>query len=82
MRFVSLAVMAATATVLAAPGASAQYHPRYRIYDAPPLYEAYTTPTRGFYCVKSCERDLSPCDPPEFKRADGRCTSPATGGVR
>ena len=24
-------------------------------------------------CVKWCERDLNPCDPPLFKRADGRC---------
>ncbi len=24
-------------------------------------------------CVKWCFRDLGPCDPPEFKRADGRC---------
>lgn len=24
-------------------------------------------------CVKWCFRDLNPCDPPEFKRADGRC---------
>ena len=24
-------------------------------------------------CVKLCRRDTSPCDPPEFKAADGRC---------
>ena len=27
-------------------------------------------------CYKSCRRDFSPCDPPEFKRADGRCEHP------
>ena len=25
-------------------------------------------------CVKQCPLDLNPCDPPDFKRADGRCT--------
>lgn len=24
-------------------------------------------------CVKLCRRDMNPCDPPEFKAADGRC---------
>ena len=24
-------------------------------------------------CVKLCRRDNDPCDPPEFKAADGRC---------
>ena len=24
-------------------------------------------------CVKLCRRDTSPCDPPYFKQADGRC---------
>lgn len=24
-------------------------------------------------CVMLCRRDTSPCDPPEFKQADGRC---------
>lgn len=82
MRFVSLAIAATAATVLAAPIASAQYYPRYPIYDTPPPYQSYMAPARGFYCVKSCERDLSPCDPPEFKRADSRCTSPDAGGLR
>lgn len=27
-------------------------------------------------CVRWCERDLNPCDPPEFKRTDGRCGEP------
>ncbi len=24
-------------------------------------------------CVKMCEEDLTPCDPPAFKKVDGRC---------
>jgi hypothetical protein len=24
-------------------------------------------------CIKLCERDLNPCDPPVYKQADGRC---------
>ncbi len=26
-------------------------------------------------CVPWCPADLNPCDPPEFKAADGRCTT-------
>ncbi len=26
------------------------------------------------FCEKLCERDTSPCDPPNFKQADGRCS--------
>ena len=28
------------------------------------------------YCQKLCLQDFAPCDPPEYKRADGRCTNP------
>ena len=24
-------------------------------------------------CIKLCERDRNPCDPPVYKQADGRC---------
>ena len=27
-------------------------------------------------CVKLCRHDTNPCDPPEFKHADGRCDGP------
>ena len=27
-------------------------------------------------CVKMCRRDSNPCDPPQFKQADGRCEFP------
>ena len=26
-------------------------------------------------CVKWCEEDMNPCDPPSYKTADGRCNS-------
>lgn len=29
---------------------------------------------RGEVCIAWCPGDLNPCDPPEFKRTDGRCT--------
>ncbi len=25
-------------------------------------------------CVRQCIQDLSPCDPPSYKQADGRCS--------
>lgn len=26
-------------------------------------------------CVRMCDQDMSPCDPPLYKHADGRCTN-------
>ena len=31
-------------------------------------------------CQPLCQTDMSPCDPPEFKHADGRCDFGAYGG--
>jgi hypothetical protein len=31
-------------------------------------------------CRPMCVADVTPCDPPEFKNADGRCNSGAAGG--
>ena len=28
----------------------------------------------GLGCVKTCEEDQNPCDPPSYKKLDGRCT--------
>ncbi|MFE1597822.1 hypothetical protein [Methylobacterium sp. ID0610] len=47
---------------------------------APPAYGPYGR-ADGFgprVCQKWCEADLLPCDPPNFKIADGRCR-PNTG---
>ena len=43
----------------------------------PPPEEAI----RSGYCQPLCTQDVSPCDPPEFKRADGRCDNGAYGGA-
>lgn len=31
-------------------------------------------PGPNYICVKECRRDSSPCDPPSYKQADGRCS--------
>lgn len=36
----------------------------------------------GAYCRPLCSTDTSPCDPMEFKRADGRCAGVNPGAVR
>lgn len=33
-------------------------------------------------CRPICAFDVTPCDPPEYKRADGRCASPVAGGTQ
>ena len=43
--------------------------------DATGSYIEDTSP-RGFYCVQLCAADMTPCDPAEFKRTDGRCSNP------
>ncbi len=82
MRHVSIALLSGATLALFASTASAQYY--YRgpaIYDAPTPYTVYSVPARGYYCAKACTQDTSPCDPPEYKRTDSRCSSP-TAGVR
>ena len=77
---IGFALAALAASALAAPSASAQYyHTRRPAYVAPGYYAPVAG---GFYCRPSCPQDTTPCDPPEFKRADGRCTNPASGGFR
>ncbi len=81
MRIFASATLSVAAIALLAPSASAQSHYRSRAYDAP-AYRAYeAAPSPGYYCVKECVQDFSPCDPAEYKRTDGRCTSP-TAGIR
>lgn len=33
-------------------------------------------------CQPMCAFDVTPCDPPEYKRADGRCASALVGGTQ
>jgi hypothetical protein len=72
MRFFALASAALALAALSAPAdARSRRH-----YDAPPP-EAYSpfAPVNGApqYCQRWCARDFSPCDPANFKIADGRC---------
>jgi hypothetical protein len=39
----------------------------------------YSQPIAPGRCNRLCDNDLSPCDPVEFKAADGRCSNPAPG---
>jgi hypothetical protein len=46
-----------------------RYHHRYiRHYEGRSAYVGH----RG-YCIKLCAQDMNPCDPIQYKRADGRC---------
>lgn len=81
MRF-GLAVATAAAVGFAAAPASAQYYRYQAPAYAPPAYTPYGAAYGGGYCVKMCPHDLTPCDPPEFKRTDGRCANPLGGSVR
>jgi hypothetical protein len=49
----------------------------YRAAPAPVPVDAYGRPlprnARGQVCVPWCPADRNPCDPPEYKQADGRC---------
>lgn len=67
------------ATALSGPTLAQGYQP-YRGFFPNPFYDGRTgfgAPTQ--YCQKLCSTDYSPCDPPEFKHADGRCTNPVPG---
>lgn len=72
--FVTAAVLASG---LLAPADAQGYNPYRGFYPNP-----YYTGRSGQFgapaaqCQKLCSADFSPCDPPEFKRADGRCTNP------
>ena len=72
MRMLSFVAALAAATSFAAP-ASAQYSRRAPVYVEPP--PPYVVPGRALACQPMCNTDMTPCDPPEFKRVDGRCNS-------
>jgi hypothetical protein len=73
----ALMLCAAAIGALFGQPAAAQYDRRAPVYRDPP---PYATPYGRAYCQKLCALDMTPCDPPEFKRADGRCTNPVGGG--
>jgi hypothetical protein len=74
----SLSLMLTAAALVAALPAAAQSH---RSRQHAPTYEegrsVYVAPQSA--CVPLCSRDTSPCDPPYFKAADGRCDYPMIG---
>lgn len=55
---------AAQARADAGLGAGSRFFPPNTPFQGP----------RGQLCVAWCPSDLNPCDPPEFKRADNRCS--------
>ena len=48
----------------------------YRGLYANPYYRGRAFGAPAQFCQKLCLQDFAPCDPPEYKRADGRCTNP------
>lgn len=43
--------------------------------DPPEGFQPRLSASTGLLCVKQCPNDDLPCDPPSYKRADGRCTT-------
>jgi hypothetical protein len=75
----ALVGMLGAAMLLAAQPAAAQSPHRTR-HHAQPYEEGrtvYAPPPSA--CVPLCSMDTSPCDPPSFKAADGRCGYPMIG---
>jgi hypothetical protein len=48
-------------------------YPRHQV-NVPFSSRSVGIPGPEHLCVKACEFDLNPCDPPVFKHADGRCS--------
>ena len=74
---IKTALSVGLASLLMSAPAIAQQAGPYRGTYPNPAYEGRS----GFgspppYCQKLCTQDVTPCDPPEYKRADGRCNDP------
>ncbi len=72
-----LAVALAAAAMLPSPAFAQSYgddrfDPTLGFFDVEP-YVPENVPDRNG-CVKICFRDVSPCDPIQYKRVDGRCS--------
>lgn len=76
----AILVLAAAAILVASGPALAKKRHRHhgRTYTAE---RVYTPRAQAGVCQPWCEFDLSPCDPVEFKRADGRCANPVADGT-
>jgi hypothetical protein len=74
----ALAPILAAAALTAAQPAFAQAHrPRHQVQPYEEGRSVYAPPQSA--CIPLCARDTSPCDPPYFKAADGRCDYPMIG---
>jgi hypothetical protein len=74
----ALAPILAAAALIAAQPAFAQTHrPRHQVQSYEEGRSVYAPPQSA--CMPLCSRDTSPCDPPYFKAADGRCDYPMIG---
>lgn len=70
-----LAIVVLAAVALAAgPAAAKPRKKNVRVYETPRA--------SANVCRPMCTFDMTPCDPPEYKRADGRCSSPIVGGTQ
>jgi hypothetical protein len=61
--------------------ALAQVYYEERARRRGPYSEPYGEPYAG-RCRPMCAEDATPCDSPQQKAADGRCSSPTAGSVR
>ena len=77
MKTARFAVLAAAVFATALP-ATAQSPHRTR-HQAQPYEEGRTVYAPQNACIPLCSMDTSPCDPPQFKAADGRCDYPVIG---
>jgi hypothetical protein len=77
----SLSLMLTAAALMAALVALPAAAQSHRSRQHAPSYDegrsVYAPPQSA--CVPLCSRDTSPCDPPYFKAADGRCDYPMIG---
>ncbi len=71
------ALLTAAALLAAVPAAAQSQRERHYPPAYPEGRSVYAPPAQA--CIPLCSRDTSPCDPPYFKAADGRCDYPMIG---
>jgi hypothetical protein len=74
----AFAAVCAAALLTALPAAAqSQHRGRNHSFPADEGRSVYVPPRSA--CIPLCSMDTTPCDPPQFKAADGRCGSPMLG---
>ena len=76
-RMLAAAAVVTAALVAAFPSAAQSHRPRHLPQPQDEGRSVYAPPQSA--CIPLCSRDTSPCDPPYFKAADGRCDYPMIG---